>query len=172
MFWAWLQDSWLTRQMTLCRVQLTQLSSQLIELDSHQLSKGLLSRYSSSLPPPTQHGIAELLLQWLCNACWVWLLLWYVHNRGDSVQGRLSLTPQAQQGFAKPTPDNYVHSTETQYIGYWVWLLTWPLHSPRISVGNAEYGSPHRSLHSPMTQGRKCWVWLSTEASPQLSDSA
>ena len=42
----------MTQQMILCRVLLTHLSSQLVELDSHQFSKGLLSRYSSSLPLP------------------------------------------------------------------------------------------------------------------------
>ena len=40
-------DSHLTRQMTLCRVRLPQFSTLMSDLDSHQLSKGFLSRCST-----------------------------------------------------------------------------------------------------------------------------
>ena len=89
-------------------------------------------------------------------------------------QGRLSIkTIESHSTIrAEPTLDNYVHSTETQYVGYWVWLHTWPLHSPMTQHKECWVWLSLRSLHSPMTQCRKCWVWLSTQASPQLSDSA
>ena len=126
------------------------------------------------MQPLTQQGFAEPKHPMENDSAWTyWVGLPTVSWLGTSNEPSLAptksaracwaWTPQTQQGFA----ESYSHSDKCTARR----LTTRSPYSPMTQRRKWLSGSPHRPLHSPMTQHRKCWVWLTTQASPQPNDS-